>query len=1162
MRNILLAVLVLASIACTAQDRFPKVAEPTAEVPAWAQQMYAPDPDVRAVEMSYSAYFREHKFEKTVHTQYYKLWLNSVRGNVDASGHVRPKTAAQLQAREQQLKQFRETETGQDASRGGGGGWTWAGPEAHVADDGGGEEVAEQSNVYTIDRSLSNPDILYCGTESGGVYKSTDQAAHWSYVTKDQVIGAVSALRVHPTDPNTVLVSAEDELWRTIDGGTTWQIMGDAAFQALNISAWEFAFDPSDPQTVLAACNLGLYRSIDGGSNWTSVLSNSCTSIVNKTDDASVWYTVRYEPTLHYSRFYKSTDHGQTWSLRDSGWYMPPAGEVGDYQIEDCRLAVTAADAGRIYAVLTGYQQAGASVTTNGWIGTWVSTDAGETWSFPHGLIGTPYTAAHPNLMNFTGDDGTYTQIGYNTTVIASQIDPDRVLIGGLNLWRSDDGCATYQAVGGYIGPVARTHPDMQELRVYKTGPTSEEVWIGCDGGVYHSTDFVQSHESMCRGLRAVNLWGYDQGWNDDIRVGGRYHNGNMGYTEGYADDDYIALGGGEAPTGYVNYSDERKTYFSDVDGKVMPATLNESPVSFPMSFDPNESYYNCSSSRILFDIRYFNVAWSGKDNILCRSTNGGSGFNVFHTFGSNANDKVLWIEQSYADPKVFTVQQAVGNTSKLWRSVDDGATWAQLTLPSNSRDLYFAVGSEDPNDIWVGYTNRPNGQKAYHSTDGGATWNNITTPMLDNEQIWAIAHQYGTDGGVYLGLLNGRVLYRNNTMADWAEFSTGLPAGTEPLRIVPFYREGKVRLACWNIGVWEQDLFEPSNLQAGFSAAFGTFFCAGDSVHFVDHSVCGAGATYAWNFPGATPATSTEKYPTVTYAAPGQYDVSLTVSDNGQVSTASSTSFISETPGNTPPLAEGFESGAFPTDWIFHTSTGLPSGWSVGSDAGGYGNSTHSMQFDNYNNDISGARDEVWTGKMDLSQAIAPKLWFDVAYARWGGGYSDTLAVEVSTDCGATWTEVYLKGGETLATSPDFQEYFVPNATQWRTDTVALAGYAGEGEVIVAFQNRGHYGNVIRVDNINLVPDATIGIAENPLPMEMRTFPNPAREVLNISLSGAKPGPAELRVLDAVGREVLREQVKISGGTWWYALAVGKFAAGNYTLVVGAHVAKFNVLP
>lgn len=405
-------------------------------------------------------------------------------------------------------------------------------------------------------------------------------------------------------------------------------------------------------------------------------------------------------------------------------------------------------------------------------------------------------------------------------------------------------------------------------------------------------------------------------------------------------------------------------------------------------------------------------------------------------------------------------------------------------------------------------------------------------------------------------------MLYRNNTMADWSEFSPGLPAGTEPLRIVPFYKTGKVRLACWNLGVWEQDLYEPSTLQAGFAAAFGTFFCAGDSVHFVDHSVCGSDATYAWSFPGASPATSTEKYPTVTYAAPGQYDISLTVTENGQVSTASSNAFISETPGNTAPLAQSFESGAFPTDWVFHTSTDLPSGWSVGDDAGGYGNSAHSMMFDNYNTDIGGARDEVWTGKLDFSQAISPKLWFDVSYARWGGSNSDTLAVEVSTDRGETWTGLYLKGGQTLATSPDYQDYFVPTTVQWRTDTVSLADYADEGEVIVAFQNRGHYGNVIRVDNINLVPDATVSMAEIPVSLEMRTFPNPAREVLNISISGAKPGPGQLRVLDAVGREVLREQVEIGGGTWWHALPVGTLRAGNYTLQIGGRAARFNVLP
>lgn len=154
MRTLLITISLFGILGCAAQDRFPVVHDPSAEMPPWAQLMYTTDPDVRAVEEAYKAFYRDHKFEKTVPTQHYKLWLNSVRGNVDVSGHVRQRTAEQLLAREHQLKELRQVEA---SSRGEGGGWTWAGPEAHVADDGGGEEVAEQSNVYTIDRSLSNP---------------------------------------------------------------------------------------------------------------------------------------------------------------------------------------------------------------------------------------------------------------------------------------------------------------------------------------------------------------------------------------------------------------------------------------------------------------------------------------------------------------------------------------------------------------------------------------------------------------------------------------------------------------------------------------------------------------------------------------------------------------------------------------------------------------------------------------------------------------------------------------------------------------------------------------------------------------------------------------------------------------------------------------------
>lgn len=1152
MRLSLLITLFLAASIVFSQDRFRPIGAHMNDLPPWATLMYAADPDVRQVEEAYKDWFNTHPFEKTVHTQYYKFWLNSARGNVDEHGHERRMSAAQRLHREQRIS---------TARGGGGNGWTWAGPDIHFAEDGAGVDVAKHCNVYTIDRSFTDPNTLFCGTESGGVYKSTDQAQTWTYVTKDHIIGAVSAVRIHPQDPNIVLMSAEDEFWRTTDGGATWQVIGDAVFQALDISAWEFAFDPSDPTVILAPGNLGMYRSNDGGNTWIAVLAEECMTVQHKPDDPAIWYTIQFQPALGYSRFYKSTDHGLTWSLRDNGWYAPPNGEVGEYDIEGGRLAVTAADNNRIYAVLVGYQQPGASITTNGWVGTWVSTDAGETWSNPHGLIGTPYNAAHPNLMNFQGDDGTYTQIHYNTTIIASQIDAERVLIGGLNLWRSNDGCTTYQPVGGYIGPVERTHPDMQELRVFADGQGGEEVWIGNDGGVYRSTDFVASHDARCRGLEAINLWGYDQGWNDDIRVGGRYHNGNMGYAEDYEEGEYFALGGGEAPTGYVNYSDQRKTYFSDIDGKVMPANVNTDPPSFPMAFDPNESYYNCSSSRIAFDHRYYNVAWSGKDNKLFRSTDGGSSFSEVHAFGSNPNDQVLWIEQSYADPQVFVVQQEQGSSSKLWRTVDDGGYWYQLTLPSSSRDLYFTVGSQNADDIWVTYTNRPDGQKVYHSADGGVNWTNLTTAELNGERPWAIAHQYGTDGGVYLGLLNGRVLYRNNTMSDWAEFSEELPVGTEPLRLVPFYRDGKIRLACWNLGVWERDLFEPSALQAGFAAEFGTFFCPGDSIHFVDHSVCSANATYAWSFPGGTPSSSTEKYPTVIYDVSGSYDVALTVTDNGNTSTATSTAFITDAQAGTGDIVEDFETGGFPADWRFHTSNSEPSNWVVSDEASAYGTGNNSMRFDNYYNDLQGARDEVRLGKFSGDGPAGPTITFDVSYARYSADLSDTLALLLSYDCGQSWTELFVKGGTQLATAPDDTDYFTPTAAQWRNESVDVGPWDPMGmDVIFAFQDRGHYGNVIRVDNINIAT-VLIGVEELGSPSAIMLFPNPATEVLNVRISGVNSSEGLFRVFDATGREVGSGAVRATAGNWFGTVDVRDLAAGTYVLRIGNSSTRFSVV-
>lgn len=66
----------------------------------------------------------------------------------------------------------------------------------------------------------------------------------------------------------------------------------------------------------------------------------------------------------------------------------------------------------------------------------------------------------------------------------------------------------------------------------------------------------------------------------------------------------------------------------------------------------------------------------------------------------------------------------------------------------------------------------------------------------------------------------------------------------------------------------------------ASFSASSSTV-CSTNTVSFTNNSTPASGLTYAWVFEGGTPATSTSANPTVTYAAAGTYDVSLTVTNS-----------------------------------------------------------------------------------------------------------------------------------------------------------------------------------------------------------------------------------------------------------------------------------------
>ena len=258
----------------------------------------------------------------------------------------------------------------------------------------------------------------------------------------------------------------------------------------------------------------------------------------------------------------------------------------------------------------------------------------------------------------------------------------------------------------------------------------------------------------------------------------------------------------------------------------------------------------------------------------------------------------------------------------------------------------------------------------------------------------------------------------------------------------------------------------------ANFSAS-SVVSCTGQGLNFTDQTQFSP-TSWSWTFPGGTPSSSTQQNPTgIVWNTPGTYTVTLTASASSGSSTH--TQVINILGGSlAPPLSEGFEGAAFlPANWQANNAGNASVFWTranVGR------NSSWSAKFDNFNNDAGGARDEMIAPKLSLVGLQNCTLTFDVAHARYNATYVDSLEVLISTNCGSTWTSVYLKGGSVLATVPDQTTTFTPTNTQWRNETVNLTPYIGQSNVLVAFRNRGHYGNNIYIDNVNLQGQLSAG--------------------------------------------------------------------------------------
>ena len=272
-------------------------------------------------------------------------------------------------------------------------------------------------------------------------------------------------------------------------------------------------------------------------------------------------------------------------------------------------------------------------------------------------------------------------------------------------------------------------------------------------------------------------------------------------------------------------------------------------------------------------------------------------------------------------------------NKGRIFHSTDKGATWAVYTSPildfagaNISANFSFASAS-------IGYI-VTNGGAVYKSTNAGSTWIQLATtgPIFSNG-LCAIVNtntifttgaatggsgsSYSLDGGLTWSLID-------NQQHLYCEFLTP-----------------SIGWSGWfNTNATTNGMWKWNNLSSPLAVQFNgnpSTVCVNTPVQFTDQTTGGVINSWNWSFPGGSPSTASIANPVVTYAQPGTYAVSLTVSDGTNLSSFQDTAYITvetlpATPGaiqgNATPCPNAVETYSVSNDPSVYYSWTFPATW------------------------------------------------------------------------------------------------------------------------------------------------------------------------------------------------------------------------------------------
>jgi photosystem II stability/assembly factor-like uncharacterized protein len=693
--------------------------------------------------------------------------------------------------------------------------------------------IGGRTRTLVIDSN--DPNTMYAGGVSGGVWKTIDGGDHWQPIGDELANLAVNSMLMDPRDSRVLYAGTGEGYFReevrgtglplrgngifvTRDAGATWQQLASTAnedFQFVN----DLAISSHDSNRIYAATRSGVWRSIDGGQQWTRVLSTTvkggCLDLAMRID------TDNDELFASCGTFEQATVYRATRAESDDAW----TSVLSEPDMGRTTLAIAPSHPQTIYALAANNtDQALLAVyrsDSNGDAGTWTAKVRRGDSDYLNTLILTnPITAASTQC----GGNASPTIMGwYCNTIAVDPTNANRVFAAGVDLFRSDDGGRTWGLASYWWAKgSSNLHADQHNI-VFDPqydGKSNQRMYLTNDGGIARTDNpndsISKANDAMCD---ATNSQVVFTSLDHDFGVTQFYHGAvfpNGRQFLGGAQDNSTLVGGVDTGNewrsvvggdgGYVaiDPADPHHVYAESQFAAIWRSDDGGNEFKQPARRGLNDDFLFVTP--LMLDANQPARLWTGGRAMWRTDDRGGNWRQAGTRFAAQVSAIAIAPKQSdfviagTTDGSIYRTSNAsIATASTSWTRVQPREGWvSSMTFDPRDASTLYAT--------FAGF----GGQHVWKSTDRGASWSSIDgsgDASLPDIPIHSLAVDPTRPGRLYLGTDLG-VFVTEDGGGSWSVENTGFAAVvTEWVTIAQGERGPAIYAFTHGRGAWRAEL-------------------------------------------------------------------------------------------------------------------------------------------------------------------------------------------------------------------------------------------------------------------------------------------------------------------------------------------------------------------